>query len=90
MPFRTVARNNTVMHCSSHILYGGYGPVVYCTQAFPWQERPLKYNRDIMGVVEAMEEAMGGDFDVVHVRRGDKLREASRWPHLDHDTRAPA
>ncbi|CAI5469114.1 unnamed protein product [Closterium sp. Yama58-4] len=34
---------------------------------------------------------MGGPhrFDYVHIRRGDKLN-ATRWPHLDHDTRPEA
>lgn len=30
-----------------------------------------------------------GDFDAVHVRRGDKLVHR-HWPNLDRDTRAPA
>ncbi|CAI7875140.1 unnamed protein product [Closterium sp. NIES-53] len=36
----------------------------------------------------AMADSMGGQhrFDYVHVRRGDKLN-ATRWPHLDQDTR---
>ncbi|GJP43013.1 hypothetical protein CLOM_g2521 [Closterium sp. NIES-68] len=31
----------------------------------------------------------GGDYDAVHVRRGDKLN-PKLWPHLDRDTRPPA
>jgi len=52
-------------------------------------ERRLEYNSDIMGIVEGMVERMGGDFDVVHVRRGDKARYRSMWPHLAYDTQAP-
>ncbi|CAI5457579.1 unnamed protein product [Closterium sp. Yama58-4] len=42
-------------------------------------------------LARAMADSMGGPhrFDYVHVRRGDKLN-ATRWPHLDHDTRPEA
>ncbi|GJP35050.1 hypothetical protein CLOM_g19513 [Closterium sp. NIES-68] len=45
----------------------------------------------ITRLAHAIAGAMGGQqqFDYVHVRRGDKLN-ATRWPHLDHDTRPEA
>ncbi|CAI5537313.1 unnamed protein product [Closterium sp. Naga37s-1] len=40
-------------------------------------------------LAEAIRQSMGGDYDVVHVRRGDKLNPRF-WPHLDRDTRPDA
>ncbi|CAI6004509.1 unnamed protein product [Closterium sp. NIES-64] len=39
-------------------------------------------------LAHAMADSMGGPhrFDYVHIKRGDKLN-ATRWPHLDRDTR---
>ncbi|CAI5967252.1 unnamed protein product [Closterium sp. NIES-65] len=48
-------------------------------------QRPMYLRR----LAEAIRRSIGGDYDAVHVRRGDKL-DSRFWPHLDRDTRPDA
>ncbi|CAI5494982.1 unnamed protein product [Closterium sp. Naga37s-1] len=50
----------------------------------------IQHRPELLALAAEMGRAMGGgDYDAVHVRRGDKLK-PDRWPHLDRDTRPPA
>eukprot|EP00271_Cylindrocystis_brebissonii_P021597 TRINITY_DN7816_c0_g1_i3.p1 TRINITY_DN7816_c0_g1~~TRINITY_DN7816_c0_g1_i3.p1 ORF type:complete len:486 (-),score=85.92 TRINITY_DN7816_c0_g1_i3:289-1746(-) len=42
--------------------------------------------RDLARLVKAK---LGPEYNAVHVRRGDKVRDKWRWKHLDEDTRPP-
>ncbi|GJP40584.1 hypothetical protein CLOM_g248 [Closterium sp. NIES-68] len=47
----------------------------------------IEYRPELWAVAEQIIASMdGGDYDAVHVRRGDKARDASRWPNLARDT----
>ncbi|CAI5967258.1 unnamed protein product [Closterium sp. NIES-65] len=48
-------------------------------------QRPMYLRR----LAEAIRRSIGGDYDAVHVRRGDKLNRYY-WPHVDRDTRPDA
>eukprot|EP00271_Cylindrocystis_brebissonii_P018711 TRINITY_DN5429_c0_g1_i2.p2 TRINITY_DN5429_c0_g1~~TRINITY_DN5429_c0_g1_i2.p2 ORF type:complete len:184 (-),score=23.96 TRINITY_DN5429_c0_g1_i2:787-1338(-) len=43
----------------------------------------------ILGLSEAIRKMLGPMYYAVHVRRGDKVRHETKWPHLDEDTRPP-
>ncbi|CAI5980470.1 unnamed protein product [Closterium sp. NIES-65] len=50
----------------------------------------IQHRPELLALAAEMGGAMGGgDYDAVHVRRGDKLN-PNMWPHLDRDTRPPA
>ncbi|GJP43020.1 hypothetical protein CLOM_g2526 [Closterium sp. NIES-68] len=50
-------------------------------------ETTIRFRPELLALAANISASInGGDFDAVHVRRGDKLR-AEFWPHLDHDTR---
>lgn len=46
----------------------------------------VPFNRHIVNIAKSILEELGANFTAVHIRRGDKVRKASRWPHLDNDT----
>ncbi|CAI7809502.1 unnamed protein product, partial [Closterium sp. NIES-54] len=48
-------------------------------------QRPMYLRR----LAEAIRRSIGGEYDAVHVRRGDKLNRYW-WPHVDRDTRPDA
>ncbi|CAI7896986.1 unnamed protein product [Closterium sp. NIES-53] len=53
-------------------------------------ETAIRFRPELLALAANISASMnGGDFDAVHVRRGDKLR-PEFWPHLDHDTRPDA
>ncbi|CAI5980456.1 unnamed protein product [Closterium sp. NIES-65] len=53
-------------------------------------ETAIRFRPELLALAANISASMnGGDFDAVHVRRGDKLR-PEFWPHLDHDTRPEA
>ncbi|CAI5503230.1 unnamed protein product [Closterium sp. Naga37s-1] len=50
----------------------------------------IQHRPELLALAAEMGRAMGGgNYDAVHVRRGDKLN-PNMWPHLDRDTRPPA
>ncbi|CAI5461445.1 unnamed protein product [Closterium sp. Yama58-4] len=56
----------------------------------PSNHSAIRHRPELLALAAEMGRAMGGgDYDAVHVRRGDKLK-PDRWPHLDRDTRPPA
>ncbi|CAI5503223.1 unnamed protein product [Closterium sp. Naga37s-1] len=53
-------------------------------------ETAIRFRPELLALAANISASMnGGNFDAVHVRRGDKLR-PEFWPHLDHDTRPDA
>ncbi|CAI5531018.1 unnamed protein product [Closterium sp. Naga37s-1] len=53
-------------------------------------ETAIRFRPELLALAANISASMnGGEFDAVHVRRGDKLR-PEFWPHLDHDTRPDA
>ncbi|CAI5477170.1 unnamed protein product [Closterium sp. Yama58-4] len=51
----------------------------------------IEYRPELWAVVGQIIASMdGGDYDAVHVRRGDKARDTSRWPNLAQDTSVEA
>ncbi|CAI5472908.1 unnamed protein product [Closterium sp. Yama58-4] len=53
-------------------------------------EAAIRFRPELLALAANISASMnGGDFDAVHVRRGDKLR-PEFWPHLDRDTRPDA
>lgn len=61
-------------------------PPLLCPQHL-WPMSPdVPFNRHIVNIAKSILEELGANFTAVHIRRGDKVRKASRWPHLDNDT----
>ncbi|GJP43048.1 hypothetical protein CLOM_g2551 [Closterium sp. NIES-68] len=53
-------------------------------------EEVVQFRPELLALAATMSESMhGGDYDAVHVRRGDKLK-PRLWPHLDNDTQPAA
>ena len=47
---------------------------------------PLRFRAELLSLAANISSSMGGgDYDAVHVRRGDKA-ESPLWPHLRNDT----
>eukprot|EP00037_Helgoeca_nana_P023592 m.245382 g.245382 ORF g.245382 m.245382 type:complete len:392 (-) comp26402_c0_seq4:1770-2945(-) len=44
----------------------------------------------LVAMARLIADHIGGPFSYIHVRRGDKVRDTARWPHLDRDTRGEA
>ncbi|CAI5534414.1 unnamed protein product [Closterium sp. Naga37s-1] len=56
----------------------------------PSNHSAIQHRPELLALAAEMGGAMGGgEYDAVHVRRGDKLN-PNMWPHLDRDTRPPA
>lgn len=45
-----------------------------------------EYAPHLKQLLEDLIKVLPDDFDVVHVRRGDKAMRKSQWPNLDNDT----
>ncbi|KAL9253796.1 hypothetical protein AKJ16_DCAP03737 [Drosera capensis] len=50
----------------------------------PWHL--LKKSRRLMEVVSAIAARLNGDYDSVHIVRGEKAKNKESWPNLDRDT----
>ncbi|CAI5530999.1 unnamed protein product [Closterium sp. Naga37s-1] len=55
---------------------------------FKHDDQGVAFRPELLALAAAMSQSMhGGDYDAVHVRRGDKVN-PRLWPHLDNDTQA--
>ena len=52
----------------------------------PMPSQSAEYAPHLKQLLEDLIKVLPDDFDVVHVRRGDKAMRKSQWPNLDNDT----
>ncbi|CAI7873869.1 unnamed protein product [Closterium sp. NIES-54] len=66
----------------------GYSTCKLPGTPFKHDDQGVAFRPELLALAAAMSQSMhGGDYDAVHVRRGDKVN-PRLWPHLDNDTQA--